>query len=89
MTHYPTPETDAEAAALVARLEEALGALQLGEAERMTYELVRYGWRREARRLEDAYAVLDEIATRNVGAALAGCRVLRARFAPAAERAAA
>ena len=82
MTHYPTPESDADAVALVGELEEALRLLQLGDAERMTYELVRFHWRREACRLDGAYAVLDAIATRNVGAALLECERLRGRFAP-------
>lgn len=82
MTHYPTPESDADAVTLVGALEEALRLLQLGEAERMTYELVRFHWRREACRLEGAYAVLDAIATRNVGVALLECGRLRERFAP-------
>jgi hypothetical protein len=86
--HYPTPENDAEAAALVRRLEAALAGLQLGEAERMAYELVRFHWRREGCRLELAYAVLDGIATRNVGAALAECERLRQLFAPAGRLAA-
>ena len=88
MIHYPTPENDSEAAALVRRLENALADLQLGEAERMAYELVRFHWRREGCRLEGAHAVLDGIATRNVGAALAECELLRERFAPAGRLAA-
>lgn len=88
MIHYPTPENDAEAAALVRGLEGALADLQLGEAERMAYELVRFHWRREGCRLEGAYAVLDGIATRNVGAALAECERLRQLFAPAGRLAA-
>ena len=88
MLHYPTPENDAEAATLVRTLEGALAGLQLGEAERMAYELVRFHWRREGCRLEGAYAVLDGIATRNVGAALAECERLRQLFAPAGRLAA-
>jgi hypothetical protein len=54
----------------------------------MAYELVRFHWRRAGCRLEAAYAVIDAIATRNVGAALAECGGLRAQFAAAARLAA-
>jgi hypothetical protein len=86
--HHPTPENDAEAAALVRRLEGALADLQLGEAERMAYELVRFHWRREGCRLELAYSVLDGISTRNVGAAHAEFEPQRPGIAPAGRLAA-
>jgi hypothetical protein len=88
LTHYPTPETEAEAAVLVTDVEQAIERLQLGEAERMLYELVRFNWRRHASRLESAYAILDALATHNLGAALAECERLRLRFAGTARLAA-
>jgi hypothetical protein len=81
--HYPTPENDAEAAALVREIEHAVDRFQLGDAERMAYELVRFHWRRHACRLEGAYRLLDSLATRNLGAALEECAGLRSGYAPA------
>jgi hypothetical protein len=86
MLHYPTPETDAEAAVLVTEIEQAIERLQLGEAERMLYELVRFHWRHYASRLEGAYAALDAMATHNFGASLAECERLRLQFAGATTR---
>lgn len=83
MLHYPTPESEADAATLLREIEQAIDRFQLGDAERMTYELVRFHWRRHACRLEGAYRVLESLATRNLGAALEECALLRSGYAQA------
>jgi hypothetical protein len=69
----PTPGNAQEAAGLVQRLQHAIHELQLGEAERMTYELIRFHWQRDGRRLDHGHAILEALATRNLGNALHRC----------------
>ena len=72
----PTPSDATEAALLVRRLQHAIDELQLREAELMTYELIRFPWRRDARRLEPGHRILDALATHNLGTALELCEEL-------------
>ena len=76
-----TPCDLIEAAALVEDLQRAIGALQLGDAERMTYELIRFHWQCDGRRLEPGYAILAALATHNLGDALEVCEELLAYYA--------
>jgi hypothetical protein len=69
----PTPSDAAEAARLVRRLQHAIDELQLGDAELMTYELIRYHWRRDGRRLEPGHRIIEALATHNLGTALELC----------------
>jgi hypothetical protein len=76
----PTPSNAHEAAALVRRLERAIHELQLGAAERMAYELIRFHWQRDGRRLDSGHAILDGLATHNLGDALERCDELLAYY---------
>jgi hypothetical protein len=76
----PTPRDADEAAGLVRRLELAIRDLQLGEAERMAYELIRYHWQRDARRLDPGHAIIDGLATHDLGDALERCDELLAYY---------
>jgi hypothetical protein len=69
----PTPRDAHEAAGLVRRLEEAIRDLQLGAAEQMAYELIRFHWQRDGRRLESGHTIIDSLATQNLGDALERC----------------
>lgn len=69
----PTPRNVHEAAGFVQRLRHEIQELQLGEAERLTYELIRFHWQRDGRRLEPGHAILEALATRNLGDALQRC----------------
>jgi hypothetical protein len=69
----PTPSNVQEAAGLVQRLQHEIHEFQLGEAERMTYELIRFHWQRDGRRLEPGHAILEALATRNLSNALQRC----------------
>jgi hypothetical protein len=76
----PTPSDPGEAAVLVRRLEHAIHELQLGAAERMAYELIRYHWQRDGRRLESGHAIIEGLATHNLGDALERCDELLAYY---------
>jgi hypothetical protein len=69
----PTPRNVQEAAGFVQRLREEIHELQLGEAERLAYELIRFHWQRDGRRLEPGHAILEALATRNLGDAIERC----------------
>jgi hypothetical protein len=76
----PTPCDVSEAAKLVRTLMRAIGELQLREAERMAYELIRFHWQRDGRRLEAGHAVLAGLATHDLGDALVTCTELLAYY---------
>jgi hypothetical protein len=75
-----TPRDELEAAELVDGIERAIARLQLGDAERMAYELIRFHWQRDGRRLEPGHTILDALATHNLGDALAVCEELLAYY---------
>ena len=83
----PTPSDAHEAAGLVRSLEDAIRDLQLGAAEQMAYELIRFHWQRDGRRLESGHAIIDGLATHNFGDAVERCDELLAYYLddPAAE----
>jgi hypothetical protein len=76
----PTPSDAYEAAGLVRRLEDAIRELQLRAAEEMAYELIRFHWQRDGRRLEPGHAIVDGLATHNLGDALERCDELLAYY---------
>ena len=76
----PTPSDAYEAAGLVRRLEDAIRDLQLRAAEQMAYELIRFHWQRDGRRLESGHAIIDGLATHNLGDALERCDELLAYY---------
>jgi hypothetical protein len=86
-SEIPTPRDAHEAAGLVRRLEDAIRDLQLGAAEQMAYELIRFHWQRDCRRLESGHAIIDGLATHNLGDALERCDELLGYYLdePAAE----
>ena len=75
-----TPRDELEAAHLVDAIERAIVQLQLGDAERMTYELIRFHWQRDGRRLEAGHTILHTLATHNLGDATAVCEELLAYY---------
>src|SRR5262245_60805078 len=75
-----TPRDAYEAAGLVRRLEAAIRDVQLGAAEQMAYELIRFHWLRDGRRLEPGHAIIDGLATHNLGDALERCDELLAYY---------
>jgi hypothetical protein len=77
----PTPRNVQESAGFVQRLRHEIHELQLGDAERLTYELIRFHWQREGRRLEPGHAILDALATRNLGDAIDRCDDLLGYYA--------
>jgi hypothetical protein len=76
----PTPSDAYEAAGLVRRVENAIRDLQLRAAEQMAYELIRFHWQRDGRRLESGHAIIDGLATQNLGDALERCDELLAYY---------
>jgi hypothetical protein len=80
-----TPRDDLEAATLVDGIERAIARLQLGDAERMTYELIRFHWQRDGRRLEPGHTILDALASHNLGNAQSICEELLAYYGDQAE----
>src|SRR5262245_16852042 len=80
MPSVPTPRNAYAAAGLVRRLEGAIRAVQLHAAEQMAYELIRFHWQRDGRRLEPGHAIIDGLATHNLGDALERCDELLAYY---------